>query len=137
LVIISACLCSARAMQAYDLAIPTLPMRSAQATVDFYRRLGFEGGPHPSSPDYVILRRGDVELHFFAHPDLVPADSSAGCYIRVQDVATLYAAWLTSQLPSQGIPRMEALQDKPWGLREFAVLDGDGNLLRVGQIIQT
>jgi hypothetical protein len=30
---------------------------------------------------------------------------------------------------------MEALEDKPWGLREFAIVDPDGNLLRVGQII--
>jgi hypothetical protein len=30
---------------------------------------------------------------------------------------------------------MEALEDKPWGLREFALVDPDGNLIRVGQII--
>jgi hypothetical protein len=30
---------------------------------------------------------------------------------------------------------MDILEDKPWGLREFAVLDLDGNLLRIGQII--
>jgi len=30
---------------------------------------------------------------------------------------------------------MDALEDKPWGLREFAVVDPDGNLLRVGPMI--
>jgi hypothetical protein len=30
---------------------------------------------------------------------------------------------------------MDAIEDKPWGLREFAVIDPDGNLLRIGQII--
>lgn len=25
------------------------------------------------------------------------------------------------------------LTDKPWGMREFAVVDDDGNLLRIGQ----
>jgi hypothetical protein len=39
-------------------------------------------------------------------------------------------------LPGTGIPRMDRLQDKPWGLREFAVVDPDGNLPRVGQVIQ-
>jgi hypothetical protein len=30
---------------------------------------------------------------------------------------------------------MDTLEDKPWGLREFAILDPDGNLLRIGQAI--
>jgi hypothetical protein len=30
---------------------------------------------------------------------------------------------------------MDILEDKPWGLREFALIDLDGNLLRIGQII--
>ena len=38
-------------------------------------------------------------------------------------------------MPRHGIPRMDAIQDKPWGLREFAVVDADGNLVRIGQII--
>ena len=65
-------------MQPYDLAIPTLPCRSVVATVEFYKRLGFEGGAHEFNAEYAILRRGAVELHFFTHKDLVPAESSAG-----------------------------------------------------------
>ncbi len=30
---------------------------------------------------------------------------------------------------------MDILEDKPWGMREFAVVDEDGNLLRIGQAI--
>lgn len=122
-------------MQAYDLAIPTLPSRSVGATVAFYTRLGFEGGAHEQNSEYAILRRGAVEIHFFTHKELVPADSSAGCYIRVLDVESLYRSFASSQLPRTGIPRMDTLEDKPWGLREFAVVDPDGNLLRIGQII--
>ena len=47
-------------MQAYDLAIPILPSRSVNETALFYRRLGFEGGPHESDAEYAILRRGSV-----------------------------------------------------------------------------
>lgn len=122
-------------MQACNLAIPILPSRSVDATVAFYQRLGFEGGPHSSDSSYAILRRGAVELHFFTHTELVPADSSAGCYIRVTDVESFYRACSPVQLPRTGIPRMETLEDKPWGLREFAIVDPDGNLLRIGQII--
>ena len=124
-------------MQPYDLAIPTLPCRSVSETVAFYKRLGFEGGAHEFNGEYAILRRGAVELHFFSHTELVPAHSSAGCYIRVLDVESIYRAFSSSQLPRAGIPRMDALEDKPWGLREFAIVDTDGNLLRIGQIIAT
>ena len=30
---------------------------------------------------------------------------------------------------------MERIEDKPWGMREFALLDNDGNLLRFGRVI--
>jgi catechol 2,3-dioxygenase-like lactoylglutathione lyase family enzyme len=118
-----------------DLAIPTLPGRSLPATLAFYARFGFEGELMGIDDSYAIVTRGDVELHFFAHPALVAAESHAGCYVRVADVATMYRAFLSAALPRQGIPRMEGLEDKPWGMREFAVVDEDGNLLRIGQAI--
>lgn len=118
-----------------DLAIPILPCRSVSAATTFYHRLGFEGGAHDFDPNYAIFTRGTIELHFFAHPGLVPAESWAGCYIRVGDVQELYEASLASGLPHSGIPRLQRLEDKPWGLREFAVVDPDGNLLRIGQVI--
>ena len=37
-------------------------------------------------------------------------------------------------LPKRGIPRMDGIDYKPWGMRELAVFDEDGNLLRVGQV---
>lgn len=121
---------------ASDLAIPILPSRSIGATVDFYRRLGFEGEAHGFDPNYAILRRGTLEVHFFAHPALVPAESSAGCYLRVQDVDKHHRAFATHPLPTQGMPRLTVPEDKPWGLREFALVDPDGNLLRVGQVLE-
>lgn len=122
-------------MQSQDLAIPILPSRSVNDAVAFYRRLGFEGGAHAFDSGYAILNRGPVELHFFTHEKLVPAESSAGCYIRVADVERFYRSCAAAQLPRSGIPRMDALEDKPWGLREFAIVDPDGNLVRIGQVI--
>lgn len=54
-----------------DLAIPILPCRSVSATTTFYRSLGFEGGPNGFDPNYAIFKRGDIELHFFTHAELV------------------------------------------------------------------
>jgi hypothetical protein len=28
---------------------------------------------------------------------------------------------------------LEAVEDKPWGMREFAIVDPNGTLIRVGQ----
>ncbi len=123
-------------MQTQDMAIPTLPSRSIQDTVAFYRRLGFEGEIWGEPYRYAILTRGKLELHFFTHPELRPAESSAGCYLRVLDVESVYRAFALAQLPAQGIPRMDTLENKPWGMREFAVVDPDGNLLRVGQPVE-
>jgi hypothetical protein len=89
-------------MQPDELAIPILPSRSVNDTVAFYRRLGFEGGAHAADSGYAILRRGDVELHFFTHRALKPAESSAGCYIRVSDVEGVHRAFSSSGLSGAG-----------------------------------
>jgi catechol 2,3-dioxygenase-like lactoylglutathione lyase family enzyme len=118
-----------------DIAIPTLPSRSLPATLAFYARLGFGGEVMGAADDYAILTRGTLELHFFRHATLNPAESWAGCYLRVGDVDSLYLALRAAGLPGRGIPRMDTLEDKPWGMREFAIVDEDGNLLRIGQEI--
>lgn len=117
------------------MAIPTLPSRSVAETVKFYERLGFEGKILGAGDSYAILTRGPVELHFFTHNDLVPAESSFGCYIRVLDVERIYNDFAAARLPRMGIPRMDVLERKPWGMREFAIVDPDGNLLRIGQVV--
>ena len=120
-------------MKSDDLAIPILPSRSLPGTLAFYKRLGFEGEILGEGDAYAILHRGDFELHFFLHTELKPSESWAGCYLRGADVEPLYQAFLVAGLPKRGIPRMDTIENKPWGMREFAIVDEDGNLLRVGQ----
>ena len=52
---------------------------------------------------------------------------------RVLDAESIYRAFALAELPRRGIPRLDALEDKPWGMREFAMVDPDGNLIRIGQ----
>ena len=103
-------------------------------TLAFYQSLGFDGRIH-SHGDYAILTRGTAELHFFTHRELRPAESWAGCYIRVSDVESIYQATASAELPRKGIPRRDALEVKPWGMKEFAIVDLDGNLIRIGQVL--
>lgn len=118
----------------HDVSIPVLPSRSLKDTLAFYRRLGFDGEIHPMG-EYLIVARGPLELHFFTHPTLFPADSWAGCYLRVSEVDRIYAEMSAAKLPLQGIPRMDVLESKPWGMRKFAIVDADGNLVKVGEAL--
>jgi catechol 2,3-dioxygenase-like lactoylglutathione lyase family enzyme len=113
--------------------IPTLPSRSLPATIAFYARLGFEG--ELIGDGYAILSRGPIEFHFFPHPELKPDECYSGCYVRMDNVDGLHTEFLTADLPDRGIPRLERVEDKPWGMREFALLDNDGNLLKFGQVL--
>lgn len=122
-------------MQKFDLAIPTLPSRSVTDTVAFYQQFGFDGKLRGVGNSYAILTRGTLEFHFFTHRDLRPAESCAGCYFRVVDADSAYEVFRAAGLPEKGIPRLDPIEDKPWGMREFALVDRDGNLIRIGQVL--
>jgi catechol 2,3-dioxygenase-like lactoylglutathione lyase family enzyme len=114
---------------------PILPSRDLAATADFYARLGFEqAGLWPG--EYLIVMRDEIGLHFFSAPDHDPATSDHGCYLYVPDADALFAEYSALGLPAAGIPRLHgAPGDTDYGLREFAVVDLDGNLLRIGSFL--
>lgn len=109
--------------------IPKLPMRDAFATRAYYvEQLGFIA--KGQYPDYLILERDGLELHFFLFADLDPLTNDGQVYIRVTDIGTLYRSLVDRGV---AIHPSGALATKPWGLREFALLDPDHNLLTFGQ----
>lgn len=114
-----------------DRAIPVLPSRSLERTISFYSRLGFEGRLLAAGT-WAIVTRGDLEVHFFPHPELQPWENYGGCYLRVSDVDALATVFAQAGLSRSGIPRVEPVEDKFWRMREFALVDEDGNLVRVG-----
>ena len=120
------------------ISIPILPAQNLAETREFYERLGFETpGWWPNEfGGYAILRRGDLAMHFFRFPELSPLENYAQCYWRVEDVDALYRQVQTAGVPDSGLPRLDAVEDKPWGMREFAIIDPNGNLVRVGQTSQ-
>ena len=119
-------------MTTTDKAIPVVPSRSLQRTLVFYGKLGF-AGTLLAADSYAILTRGDLELHFFPHPNLKPEESYAGCYMRVEGVDAIHAAFAVAKLSTAGIPRIERVESKPWKMREFALIDEDGNLVKFGK----
>lgn len=141
-------------------SIPILPARDIPETLALFERLGFTVH-HDEVNDYAMVRRGAIELHFTASPDLDPWTSAGMAFVRLDDVSALYEEFVaTGALPlvpgprselqpaerrrdelrarwenGESIARMGELADKPWGIREFALLDPSNNLIRFGQSI--
>lgn len=110
---------------------PKLPMRSRAATMQFYQQMGFVkvGGDYD---EYLMVKRDSIEIHFFLHQDLKPDDNYGQVYIRTDYIDDLYQSFLRAGVP---IHPAGHLMQKPWGQREFSILDPDKNLLTFGQSV--
>lgn len=106
---------------------PKLPMRVKATTIDYYERLGFE--VLSDYGDYLIIERDKVEIHFFQFPDLNPRENYGMVYIRSSNVEQLYENFLRDGI---AIHPNGPLETKPWGQKEFSLLDPDSNLLTFG-----
>jgi hypothetical protein len=103
-------------------AIPKLASLDIQRSIAFFEKLGFTKSAH--FPDYGIVTQDAVQIHFWLCTD--PAlPRATGCRINVSGIEALFAKY--SQLGV--IHPNDPLSLKPWGLREFSILDVDGNLV--------
>ncbi|MCQ4207852.1 MULTISPECIES: bleomycin resistance protein [Streptomyces] len=117
---------------------PIMPSRDLALTISFYADLGFAVDGHYPDDGYLILRRDDVELHFFHAPDTDPLSTAHALYLRLDEgahvVDALCEEWRATGLSTDpyATPRLVEPDDTVYGMREFALVDLDGNLLRVG-----
>ncbi|MBY6264060.1 VOC family protein [Azospirillum sp. 412522] len=115
----------------FERVAPILPVRDVRAALAHYRSLGFTVTAYDEAaadPIYGFLDRDGVGLHLALVPDLDPERSAVACYLYVGDADALHAAWQAAKAGG----RLTEVADTPYGLREFAHIDPDGNLLRVG-----
>jgi len=111
-------------------AAPTLASLDMHESVEFYEnKLGFRRGYYDEH--YLIVSRDEVTIHFWKCDDKVfPQNTS--CYIYMSGVDELY-----EEYAAQGVIHPNGkLEDKPWGMREFAIVDVHGNLIRIGQSLE-
>ena len=111
-----------------DHVTANLPAIDFDETAQFYGALGFTVDFRNDA--WMILVRGPLVIEFFPHPELKPAESWFSACVRVDDVDALYRSWSSAGLPEVGIPRMTPPSDQVWGFRMFALIDGNGSLLR-------
>lgn len=112
-------------------AVPALPVSDERRAVAFFESvLGFTELRGPDGAGLGILRRDAVELHVWVADGSAPGAErhlagSASCRLQVTGVVELHEHCRPLDVVHPRAP----LTDQPWGAREFAVLDPDGNLV--------
>lgn len=111
---------------------PILPSADIEKSEHFWMNMGFQT-IYKDTQEYLMMKRENAEVHFWLNPELKPELNDAGAYMRPDNIDALDREWAQLGLPGKGIPRLVRAEDKPWGMRELALVDPDGNLIRAGQ----
>lgn len=110
---------------------PKLPMREKSATHDFYvNQLGFKIFGDHDYDGYLMVEKDNLQIHFFEYKDLDINENYSQVYIRTNSIDQLYQTYLDNKV---GIHPNGELNLKPWGQKEFSILDPDNNLLTFGE----
>jgi hypothetical protein len=74
-----------------------------------------------------MVAKDEIEIHLFLFKDLNPKENYGQVYIRVSEIEKEF-----NLAKANGIDYKQ-LEIKPWGQKEFSILDPDNNLLTFGQ----
>lgn len=108
-------------------AVPILASLDAQQTIEFYTtKVGFSFGSNWDG--YIVFSRDDIHIHLWpTHDESV--SKNTGCYVNVTNVDLL-----CREYEAHGIKHPNGkLETKPWLMRQFSVLDNNGNIIHFGQ----
>lgn len=108
-------------------SVPILPSADLERSRAFYAFLGFT--VLDIARDYLRVRLDEAELHLYPAPDIDPGSNAAGWYLR-----TAYPDELRDKWTADGLDCPEVPVPSYFGPTLFAVIDPDGNMLRVGPL---
>jgi hypothetical protein len=112
---------------------PKLPMRNKGVTRDYYlKKLEFQEFGSADFDGYLMVKKDSIQIHFFEFTELDPKENYGQVYIRTDAIEKLYRSFLDRGIAIHPAGRLES---KPWGQKEFSVLDPDNNLLTFGQAV--
>ena len=110
---------------------PKLPMRNKAVTRDYYiNQLEFREYGNADYDEYLMVQKDQIQIHFFEYKELNPKENYGQVYIRTDNIEELYQWLLDRKIPIHPAGHLET---KPWGQKEFSLLDPDNNLLTFGQ----
>jgi len=112
---------------ACELLHPTLVVRDLRAAIAFYtEKLGFTPGfTWGDPPTFAGVELDQVSIHLRQG---TPGTTGGEVYFVVDDVDHLY-----QRHRDNGVAIASPPANEPWGLREYGLLDPDGNRLGFGQ----
>ena len=107
-------------------SIPVLPAINIPETILFYRdKLNFEATLYP---DYLVVRSGQLEIHFYKTPDPSLCKHSV-CLIWVNNIEDFFLHLAALDI----MDSVSKLEVKSLGTKEFILRDNNGNSLRFAQ----
>ena len=105
---------------------PTLPVTDMSEAIRFCEAAGFDVEQYDDG--FAFVRHdGQSVFDLDLVTEMAPETNHAGCYIITNDVDAWHARMVTAGLP------VTAIEDMPWGMREFTLTDPSGNNIRVGR----
>ena len=108
-------------------AVPILASLNEQESIKFYtEKLGFTF--HSSWEGYLILSKDKVFIHLWPCNDKEVAKNT-GCYINVTEIDKLYEKYE----PLGIVHPNGKLEEKPWKMKQFSILDNNGNIIHFGE----
>ncbi|MEJ0098782.1 MAG: VOC family protein [Pseudomonadota bacterium] len=110
-----------------------VPAREINVAAEFYRMLGFE---IPwINDDLAYVRHGNTS--FLLQQFYVPEHAgNFMMHMLVENVDDWHRQVLTSGVVEKFHSRVDAPEDRPWGIRDFPLVDPTGVLWRIGQNIE-
>ena len=103
---------------------PEIPVLDLQASLAYYEtRLGFRTAMVTPAGDYAIVERDAVAIHLFQPSS--QTISPVGVHIFTHEIEELYL-----ELERRGAYLTNGVVLRPWGNRDFRVMDQSGNELK-------
>jgi len=111
-----------------EMAVPILPVSDLAEALDYYQRvLGFKVEWQWGAPPYLAsVCRDQVEVNLSLSSQPTPAASKV--YFQVASVDAYY-----STVTQAGAKVAVPLGDRPYGMRDFRIVDPSGNELSFGE----
>jgi catechol 2,3-dioxygenase-like lactoylglutathione lyase family enzyme len=108
-------------------AVPILPSEDLDRSRAFYSFLGFR--VLSQSPDYLRIALDSVQLHLYLMSGTDPRTNPEGWYLCTAQPEELREKWC-----ADGVDCPAAQVPAEYGSTVFALVDPDGNMLRVGPL---
>lgn len=120
---------------AFHRQIPVLPVADLKATIKYYKtKLGFSEEWFWEDTD-AGCGRNELFMLFNLNPELLQAIQSAAAPFEiiwiVEQVDVIYKEYTQKELAIISEP-----ENKPWGMREFAIKDINGYTIRIAEPIE-